>query len=196
MEGLDDEVYATKLYEEFNYFLIEAPEELKAIVEKPPVPAPAPLLKWVKRVNPHSITLSNENMTATCTGGNGCSVVGEVSLSRFSVRVDIRGDNGSMNIGLVNRDHGIGTAGYRWYAIQVINGKASHWIGTAAALTHRDYTTPILNGDIITVIREGTSISFEKNGVSLGVALHDVPEDVTLHPLSSLWRVNQQITSV
>ena len=196
MEGLDDEVYATKLYEEFNYFLVEAPEALKAIVEKPPVPAPAPLVKWVGRWHPERITLSNENMTATCTVTDGSSVVGEVSLNRFSVRVDNRGDNGKMSIGLVTRDYNPGTAGYRWYAIQVITGRASHKIGTAPARTSRDYTTPILNGDIITVIREGTSISFEKNGVSLGVAFNDVPEEMTLDPNLEMLRVNQKITSV
>ncbi len=64
---------------------------MKAIVEKPPVPAPSPLVKWVGRVNPEMITLSNENMTATSTTEAGwCSVMGEVSLNRFSVRVDIR----------------------------------------------------------------------------------------------------------
>ncbi len=60
----------------------------------------------------------------------------------------------------------------------------------------RDYTTPAVDGDVITMIREGSTIIFKKNGVSLGEAFTNVPEDVILHPNVSFFDNHQHITSL
>ena len=63
-------------------------------------------------------------------------------------------------------------------------------------LDNRPYTTRVITGDVITVIKEGTSISFKKNGISLGEAFSNIPEAEELHPYVYFDQIYQQITSV
>ncbi len=105
-----------------------------------------------------------------------------------------------MLIGLVTKDISVckwdkqRSSGYRMYSMNAHNGELHYGIHERS--NDRKFSTPILNGDIITVIREGTSISFEKNGVSLGKAFKDVPEDLIFFPYVKFSSYGQQFTSV
>ena len=121
-------------------------------------------------------------------------VYGDVISNRFTVSIDYRGDNGYMLIGFYLKDAVIGSSDERYYFLRVNDGNVTSIIGEV--IDHRPYTTRVITGDVITVIREGTSISFKKNGISLGEAFSNISEAEELHPYVDFLEYNQQITSV
>ncbi len=187
-------MYAEKIDKEFGFFMVDAPAALKAVLHETIAPPPIPRVKWIRRWNQGNIVMSDNDTCVDCISSEGGIVTGDVVANSFSVRVDRRGDNGWMFIGFITPDLS-GTSGYRWYGIKVDTGRAALQVGAAAPVRHA-YSTPVMNGEVITVIREGTSISMLRNGAPLGVAFTDVPAELTLYPFASLWRENQRISSV
>ena len=185
-----DEEQLKQLVVELDFYCMDIPKEISSALTPP---AKQPLMKWIRDERLATVDISNGDMTVKSTSYGAC-VYGDVISNRFTVRVDNRGANGIMNIGFYRKDAVIGSSDVRDYYLCVDNGNVISDIG--GARVGRPYTTQVITGDVITVIREGTSISFKKNGISLGEAFTNISEAEELHPFVDFLQANQQITSV
>ncbi len=190
LNGLDKDTLEA-LAGEFEFYSIDVPEALSNAITPP-----APPVKWVRHDGDVLITNGGNSVTNITEDGDFYSrVYGEEPCNRFSNRIDNRGLRGEMRVGFCEKDPNTGV-NLRKYWLWLQDGKVISWIPGEGYSEPRDYTTPPVDGDVITVIREGSTIIFMKNGVSLGEAFTNVPEDTFLHPFVSLVEKHQQITSL
>jgi hypothetical protein len=163
-----------------------------------------PPLQWKVKDMAEGVIVTNSgtcvtNITMEEINGEYSSKVHSAKASnKFAVRIDNRGALGRMRLGFTrmnaSRDLNVRTT-LRVYFIEIESGCLTSYV-RGAGVEYKDYCVPIMDGDVITVIREASTIVFKRNGVSLGVAFSDVPPDVALHPFVDFHDKNQQITSV
>ena len=187
-----DEEQLKQLVVELDFYCMDIPKEISSALTPP---AKSPLMKWIRDERYGGpVDISNGDMTVKNTSSGYARVYGDVISNRFTVRVDNRGATGEMSIGFYRKDAVRGSSDVRYYFLRVSDGNVESDIG--GDVDNRPYTTRVITGDVITVIREGTSISFKKNGISLGEAFTNIPGAEELHPFVEFWQSNQQITSV
>ena len=185
-----DEEQLKQLVVELDFYCMDIPKEISSALTPP---AKRPLMKWINDERLGTVDISNEDMTVK-NKSSGALVHGDVISNRFTVRVDNRGAYGIMLIGFSRKDAVRGSSDVRGYYLRVADGRVISNIG--GDVDDRPYTTRVITGDVITVIREGTSISFKKNGISLGEAFTNIPEAEELSPYVYFGQIIQQITSV
>ncbi len=187
---------------EFEFYSIDVPEALFNLIHPP-----TPPVKWeMDCEHDGRVDVTKEGMCVTNVSqwSNSAKACGETNCNRFSVRIDNRGETGGINVGLYDVNSFIYHSGH--YSLWLDDGSISRLSSReddenedgddAFDEEYREYTTPAVNGDVITMIREGSTISFKKNGVCLGEAFTDVPEDIVLCPFIQFSEKHQQVTSL
>jgi hypothetical protein len=123
-----------------------------------------------------------------------CIVDGAEPCERFSVRIDNRGEM-NMQVGVWGRNPSVRSDKSNEYLLCVDDGTLKGGKVGSSEMA-KEYTTPVSDGDVITLIREGSKIFFKKNGVSLGEAFNNVPKNIVLYPCVIFDELHQQITSL
>ena len=127
-------------------------------------------------------------------GGWNCGVIGSLTVDKYTFKINERG-KGNIMIGF--------STGTKWNS-NGMNYTTNGWFLYAndgklygKGLNGRAYTSPIQNGDFISVIRVGSAIRFEKNKTDLGIckAFTHIP-DHPLFPAIDIDDFNTSLTLV
>jgi len=185
------------LKDDLDYYCIPLPEELQLV----PIPSIS-LLMWDENRKPTYCIYSNSNLTVTKTGPGfwNCGVIGSVAVDTFTVRIDMEktiGYGGGVMIGFTTRDiwnmNDNNSDNNGWF-IAIYDGNI---FGIGLGGKTAPYSSKIIHGDYITVIREGNSIRFKKNKIDLGIcpSFTDIPNQ-PLFPAVEMAAKNASVTII
>ena len=127
---------------------------------------------WDENRKSTNCIYSNNNLTVKKTGPGfwNCGVIGNVAVDTFTVRLDMEKTiryGGGVTIGFTTGDiwnlNDYNSNNNGWF-IAIYDGNL---FGIGLGGQTAPYSSKIIHGDYITVIREGNSIRFKKNKIDL-----------------------------